>query len=38
MYQRNKNENERSNETEIIEFEIYHDDDYEHEIHFDELA
>ena len=38
MYQNNENENEQSNETEIIKFKTYHDDDYEHETHFDEFA
>ena len=38
MYQNDKDENDRSNETEIIKFKIYHDDDYEHETHFDEFA
>ena len=38
MYQNDEDENERSNETEIIEFEIYYDDDYKHEIYFDEFA
>ena len=38
MYQNNKNENDQSNETEIIDFEVYYNDDYEHEIHFNEFV
>ena len=38
MYQNDKNENKRSSEAKIIEFEIYHDNDYEHEIHLDEFV
>ena len=38
IYQNDKNENERSNEAKIIKFEVYHDNNYEHEIHFNKFA
>ena len=38
MYQSDKDENDRSNEAEIIEFKVYYNDDYEHEIYFDEFV
>ena len=38
MHQNDENENKRSNETKIIEFEVYHNNDYEHEIHLNEFT
>ena len=38
IYQNDEDENERSNEADIIEFEAYHDDNYKHETHLDEFA
>ena len=37
-YYNDQNENDRQNKTKIIKFKIYYNDNYEHEIHFDEFA
>ena len=38
MHQNDENENKQLNETKIIELKVYYDDDYEHEIYFNEFV